>query len=701
MRHSFSSTPDAHRQPAEEASPGDKAAPVQNSTIGKKTPYRKSARRLVKVLLALFMVNTRNPELLHAQLKAFSKQVPLLYFIVSVNALILSVTYYGQAPSSLTVMVPAFLVGLCLLRVVFWLRSKHRPVSDKAAIRRLYGVVILGSLLGILYLTWAIALYGYGDAFSKSHAVFIAAITIIGCIICLMHLRAAALSLMMLIAVPFSLFLMLTQGAGFAAIGISLLLVSAPMVYILVVVSTDFERMINSQIETTRLGDESYRLANIDSLTDLPNRRYFFQQLDRLLEDAKREHKAFVVGIIDLDGFKAVNDLYGHAVGDRVLIEAGERLDALSSETIVIARLGGDEFGVLLTDGYESPDVIAFGEQVCQVLQAPFCMPGVVANITGSVGFALYPDAGTTHEVLYERADYALNYAKEAQRGKPTIFSKSHETEIRTRCAIEQALRSADLEAAMTLNFQPLFDAQKQTTVGFEALARWHHEELGSISPDVFIAIAERSELINKLTQVLLRKALAAAMTWPEDIYISFNLSVRDILSDECISRIIEIVAGSGVAPGRISFEVTESALMGDFEQAQDAIDRLRALGVKISLDDFGTGYSSLSYVHRLPLDTIKIDRSFVTNIETQDTSKNIVRTIIDLCRNLEISCVVEGMETEAQARILLALGCRTMQGYFFSKPMAQDDVLPFLAQQDASGSHIQKTKRHFASQIT
>ncbi|MGC3874680.1 putative bifunctional diguanylate cyclase/phosphodiesterase [Halomonas sp. GXIMD04776] len=699
MRHSFLSTPDAHCQPVENAHAGNKAAPMQNATVGKKPSGRRSVHSLATLLLQPFIVNTRNPGLLHAQLKAFSKQVPLLYFIVSVNALILAFIYYGKAPASLTVMVPAFLVGLCLLRVIHWLRSKHRPVSDKAAIRRLYGVVVLGSLLGVLYLTWAIALYGYGDTYSKSHAVFIAAITIIGSIICLMHLRAAALSLMVLIAIPFSLFLMLTQGAAFAAIGASLLLVSAPMVYILVVVSTDFERMINSQIETTRLDDENYRLANIDSLTDLPNRRFFFQQLDQLLQSAKREHKAFAVGIIDLDGFKAVNDLYGHAVGDHVLTQAGKRLDALSSETIVIARLGGDEFGVLMTDGHESADIIAFGERICRMLQAPFRMPGVVANISGSVGFALYPDAGTTYEMLYERADYALNYAKETRRGKPTIFSKSHETEIRTRSAIEQALRSAELDAAMTLNFQPLFDVHKQTTVGFEALARWHHEELGSIAPDVFIAIAERSELINQLTQVLLRKALAAATTWPEDVYVSFNLSVRDILSEECISRIIEIVAASEVAPGRISFEVTESALMGDFDQAHEAIDRLRALGAKVSLDDFGTGYSSLGYVHRLPLDTIKIDRSFVTDIETRNTSKNIVRTILDLCRNLEIGCVVEGIETEKQVDILHALGCRTMQGYFFSKPLAQNDVLTFLARQDASGKLKQETRRHFASQ--
>ena len=201
----------------------------------------------------------------------------------------------------------------------------------------------------------------------------------------------------------------------------------------------------------------------------------------------------------------------------------------------------------------------------------------------------------------------------------------------------------------------------------------------------MFIAIAERTELINMLTQVLLRKALDAASTWPEEIHVSFNLSVRDILSVDSMTRIIAIVQASGVEPDRIGFEVTESALMGDFEQAHDAIARLRALGTRVSLDDFGTGYSSLSYVHRLPLDTIKIDRSFVLDIETRATSRNIIRTIVDLCRNLEIGCVVEGMETEAQADILRDLGCNTMQGYFFSKPLAEKDVLDFLSLSEVS----------------
>nr|WP_298379604.1 EAL domain-containing protein [uncultured Halomonas sp.] len=682
MCHLTKPLPDEGDERAGEARAlGDSESVRPNASSKGRTPVSIAGK--AKALIVPFEVNTKNSALLHAQMKAFSKQVPLLYFILSINALTLAWNFHGMAPLMLTVIFPIFLTGICVLRVVVWLRSSGRQMSDKEAIWRLYGVVVAGDIIGIIYLVWTFALYSYGDAYTKSLAVLFVTITTISMIFCLMHLRAAALTMMVTIAVPYSIFLIFTQDSVFSAVGVNLLLVSGAMVYIVFVVSTDFEKMINSQSETARLSDENYRLANVDNVTGLPNRRYFFHQLDRLLGCARHEKRAFVVGVIDLDGFKAINDIYGHAIGDRVLKDAGKRLKALSSETIVMARLGGDEFGVLLTDTSGTAEVMAFGERVCAALQVPFSMPGIQANVSGSAGFALYPEAGTTPEVLYERADYALNYAKGSQRGKPTVFSKSHETEIRTRSLIEQALRCADLDKELSLNFQPLFDIQRQRPVGFEALARWHHAELGSIPPDVFIAIAERTELINTLTQVLLRKALAAAATWPQDIYISFNLSVRDIISPNAISGIIKVIEESGVEPTRIGFEVTESALMGDFDQAHDSISRLRALGAKISLDDFGTGYSSLSYVHRLPLDTIKIDRSFVTDIETRDTSRDVIRTIVDLCRNLEIGCVVEGMETARQVAILRKLGCHTMQGYFFSKPLAQNEVVGFLTQRE------------------
>jgi predicted signal transduction protein with EAL and GGDEF domain len=231
----------------------------------------------------------------------------------------------------------------------------------------------------------------------------------------------------------------------------------------------------------------------------------------------------------------------------------------------------------------------------------------------------------------------------------------------------------------MSLNFQPIVDVERGKVVGFEALARWVSPILGRVAPDVFIRVAERSDLINRLTRTLLRQALDAAKTWPSDIRVSFNLSMRDLVSREAILGIVAIIEDSGIATSRIELEVTETALIQDFDQANESLLTLRALGLGISLDDFGTGYSSLSYVQQFPIDTLKIDRSFVRDVETKPSCRAIVKSVIDLCRNLKLTCVVEGMETEDQVCVLRALGCTTMQGYLFGKPMPAGEVLGFL----------------------
>lgn len=630
--------------------------------------------------LALFSVNTNNMDLIRAQLAAYSKQIPLLYFIICANVATVAFTHYGHAPIGLTVFLPSCLVAICAVRVGFWMRARNKIVADEVAVERLRMAVRLGGVVGVVILAWTFSLYAYGDVQTRSHVNLVIGITVMGSIFSLMHLRSAALILAAVVVIPYTTFVFLTQNTTYVLIAINLLLVTGAMVYVLFIVSADFEKMVNGQVETKRLSDDNFRLANTDSLTGLPNRRQFFGKLDALLGRAKLRKSHFVVGVIDLDGFKPINDLYGHVVGDRVLMEVGERLQGLASDAIFFARLGGDEFGVFMEGACSSADILAFGERICDALRTPFSLPGLIVNVTGSIGFAMFPEAGETSEILFERADYALYFGKQKQRGRAVIFTDSHEVEIRNQNLIEQCLRSADLDSEMSLHFQPLFDVVLNRPVSFEALARWHSPKLGSVPPNVFIAVAERTDLINKITRTLLHKALAAAKTWPNDVRVSFNLSTRDLLSPESILQIVSIVRNSGVTASRIDFEVTETAFMGDFDQAEASIRMLKALGARISLDDFGTGYSSLSYVHRLPLDKIKIDRSFVIDIETQSTCRTIVRTVVDLCQSLSIDCVVEGMETKEQASVLRELGCKAMQGYFFSKPMPEGEVASFIA---------------------
>jgi len=628
----------------------------------------------------LFRIDAENHELMGAQLAAFSRQVPLLYFILSVNSIALAFTHLGIAPPSLTVAFPGFLVGACAVRCLIWLRRRDRVVEPKAAARTLRATVLLGGALGFAFLIWALSLFPYGDSSRHGHILFFVGITVVSCIFCLMHVRPAALTLTGTVIAPFVIFLLASGDVVHIAIGLNLLLVTGAMIYILIICSGQFAAMVNGQVETRRLSNENFRLANVDSLTDLPNRRQFFHRLSVLAEQAETANHRFVVGVLDLDGFKAVNDLYGHGVGDRVLKETGQRLLGLSDDTQFIARLGGDEFGIIVDADLDPEAVLAVGAKVCSVFDAPFSVAGIVAKIGGSVGFALAPDAGTTAELLYERADYALYHAKARYRGRPVIFSREHEVEIRKLSTIEHTLRRIDLDAELSLHYQPIVNVETARLVGFEALARWHNPELGDVPPDVFISVAERTELIGTITQVLLRKALAAAQSWPEDIFLSFNLSMRDLISQVTILQTVALIESSGIDPRRIIIEVTETALMQDYEQVQDSLRILRSMGLKVALDDFGSGQSSLSYVHQLSLDKIKIDRGFIRNIEAQENARNIVKTVIDLCRNLKFDCVVEGVETAEQVEIINRLGCSTMQGYFFAKPMPQSEVETFIA---------------------
>jgi diguanylate cyclase (GGDEF)-like protein len=628
----------------------------------------------------LFRIDAENRELMDAQLAAFSRQVPLLYFILSVNSIALAFTHLGVAPISLTIVLPGLLVGACAIRCLVWLRRRGRAVEPEAAARTLRTTVVLGGILGFVFLAWAISLFPYGDTARHGHILFFVGVTVVSCIFCLMHVRPAALMLTGTVIAPFVIFLLASGDMVQIAIGLNLCLVTVAMVYILTICSRQFAAMVNGEVETRRLSDENFRLANIDSLTDLPNRRQFFHRLSMLAGQARTENRKFAVGVLDLDGFKAVNDLYGHGVGDRVLQEAGQRLLAFSDDTQFIARLGGDEFGIIVDADLDAEAVLAVGARVCSAFDAPFSVAGIVAQIGGSVGFALAPDAGTTAELLYERADYALYHAKAKYRGQPVIFSREHEVEIRRLSTIEHTLRRIDLDAELSLHFQPIVNVADGRLIGFESLARWHNSELGNVPPDVFIAVAERTELIGTVTQVLLRKALAAARCWPEDLILSFNLSMRDLVSHATILQIVSIIEGSGVDPRRIIIEVTETALMQDYEQVQDSLRILRSMGLKVALDDFGSGQSSLSYVHQLSLDKIKIDRGFIRNIATQENARNIVKTVIDLCRNLKFECVVEGVETAEQVEIIGQLGCSTMQGYFFARPMPEGEIEAFIA---------------------
>ncbi|MDV2985597.1 UNVERIFIED_CONTAM: EAL domain-containing protein [Methylobacteriaceae bacterium AG10] len=629
-------------------------------------------------LLSGIVPQYTDPEACTRQLLELQKQVPSLYALLSVNACALAYTHYALAPAWLTVGLPGLMIALCAMRAVHWWRLRPEDIPWAAALRRLRSTSLLTVLFSAFFVGWAMTLNGYGGPFEQGHVAIFVAITVIACIFCLTHLPAAALLVTVIVIGGFSIYCFTSGNSVFIAIALNTAFVTVVMVRILTNNFLAFLQLIASKAEAQRLSEENRRLAHTDSLTGLPNRRSFFQRLDAAIAASDGRNAAFALAIFDLDRFKPINDTFGHKAGDRVLEETGRRLATFAADGVTIARLGGDEFGVLIHAAASPDAVVALCNRICAALRAPISLgeTHVVPGCSG--GLALYPSASRAADALFDRADYALYHSKERKRGSTTLFSQEHEDAIRAERAVESALQSADLAAEMEMHYQPILDTTTDRITTVEALARWTSPKLGRVPPDRFIAVAERCGMIHSVTLLLLRKALADAARLPVEIGLSFNLSSHDLASPETVLAILAAVRQSGLDPRRITLELTETALMRDFEGAQQAITLLRALGIAIALDDFGTGYSSLNYVHRLPLDRIKIDRGFMADVET-DLGRRVVSTILDLCQNLGLDGIAEGIETREQLNAVRRHGCRYVQGYLIGRPRPMTELLESL----------------------
>ncbi|QYO77976.1 putative bifunctional diguanylate cyclase/phosphodiesterase [Devosia salina] len=627
------------------------------------------------------------PDLAVAQWRALSRQVPLMYAMLVANTIIVAWTHYAVAPVTLTVYLPAALVLLSIVRAYMWLRSRQRILSIAKARANLRAMIFVGAALALGFTSWSFSLFPYGDAYLQSQIAFYMGITTIGCMFCLMHVRAAALAVGICVLGPFTAFFVASGQETLIAIAINMVVVIAVLLIILLANNRDFADLVASrnamahrQSETQRLLDENHRLANMDSTTGLPNRRSFDRRLAVALQDAEATGRTIAVARIDLDRFKSINEIFGQLAGDRVLLEAARRIDALRRPDTFVARLDSNAFGLILQGPVDEQTLSHAGEVLCGAMRLSFDQPEGAIRLSASAGFAASRPNETAHS-LFDRADYATSVAKREARGRAVIFSERHAREISQVRRMEHQLHAANLEDEIYVLLQPQFDVSLGETTGFEVLARWRSPVLGEVSPADFIPMAERTGQINRITQTVLRKALAASVHLPKGIRLSVNLSANDIGSTTAIEQIVALF-GANRSPCRIDFEITETAVMRDLKQANQSLLILLGLGARIALDDFGTGHSSLTHVQKLPLHRIKIDRSFVAEVTNDPASRAIVKTMIDLCRNLGISCVFEGIETEEQLHALVALGGTVMQGYLFGRPMALDQIDGYLTRE-------------------
>ena len=430
--------------------------------------------------------------------------------------------------------------------------------------------------------------------------------------------------------------------------------------------------------ERRKQEEQITRLAHHDSLTGLVNRTLFREQLDTALATLDGEHDMALM-CLDLDNFKTVNDSLGHPVGDRLLIQVGERLRSCLGASDQVARLGGDEFAVLMTANATPDRITQMAETLVERLGRPYRVEGQTILSGVSIGIAIAPRDGTGPDVLLKRADIALFRAKEDGRYTYRYFEADMDTHIQARRSLELDLREAIENDALELHYQPQIDFGTQAVTGFEALLRWHHTERGYVSTEEFVLMAEEIGLINRLGYWVLQRACQDASQWSESVCIAVNLSPVQFRNESILDEVRSALMVSGLNPRRLELEITEGVLLEDTDHTLYVLEALRDMGVHIAMDDFGTGYSSLGYLRKFRFDKVKIDRSFVNDMTTSADSHAVVHAICGLCSSLGIDTLAEGVETGRQAKILRRAGCKQGQGYYYSKAVPLADTLAFV----------------------
>ncbi len=419
----------------------------------------------------------------------------------------------------------------------------------------------------------------------------------------------------------------------------------------------------------------AHHMANYDSLTELPNRRMLIKTLNVMLRERRADSRLGLL-FIDFDHFKAINDMYGHPIGDAFLKNASEQLLACMSESQLggegsfVARLGGDEFAILIAGQDAADKSVRLAQLLVDRFSETKVIDGIEMNSSVSIGLSLAPDHAESTSVLLSQADMALYVAKEEGRSRWEMFTSGIDEAVQQRHSIARDLRNAVGNGELRLFLQPLVDVDSGRNAGFEALMRWAHPERGMVMPDDFIPIAEETGLIIAMGEWMIRTAMAEAVSWDEPYAIAINLSPVQLRSPNLIPTIINALAETGIDPGRVELEITETVLLHDCEANIEVLNRLHALGLKVALDDFGTGYASLNYLLTFPFDKIKIDRSFVTDLENRQEAQAIISAVISLANQLGMCTLAEGVEHEEQLTHLRAEGCEMVQGWLFGKAM-------------------------------
>lgn len=614
---------------------------------------------------------------------SLSHRLPLLYLVVVFDLLLVAARFRTMAPGWLVAVGPVALGSFALWRAHYWRPAAVAQRSIHTLRHDLKAMSWLGSVAGFLMSLWCMALYVHGDEASQSFVHYILAVTLFSGILGLGHSPLTALRIAIATTIPTS-GQILFGGHPNAVLVMAVQVVVTTLLLLItnghhrdfVRLELSRQQLARREREAARLAQENLLQATVDPLTGGLNRRAILARLEEELASNDATRQPAWLALIDLDGFKHVNDTYGHAAGDAVLAAVANRLGELE-RVRCFGRLGGDEFAAVLDPALGEDAVRKLAMALSERLRSPVLHAGAVLRLSGSIGVHRL-DSRSVRDCL-ERADAALYKAKELSDGAVVVFSPDDEAELQDRAAVTRLFNDSNLADRLKLVYQPIVDAEGGGVVGFEAFARWSPDGHRWLPPGQFMSLAEATGRTGELTRMVMERALRECPAWEHGRWLSINLGPRDVMRTGTADALARLVEEFGAPPHSIILEVTERALLGDPRRAKARLEAFRAQGFRIALDDFGAGWSSLSQVHSLPLDMIKIDQELSRALATDPGARTLIGTIISLAWQLGIDCTIEGVEDELQATTARGLGIRLMQGYHLGRPQAAPDAISLI----------------------
>lgn len=607
------------------------------------------------------------------------RQVPIVYLLGLVNLSAMELAATGHLSFGLNL--PSFIAFCALIRFWQWFGPHRAGTSNhRLMIRRMRQTVWFACLVCFAVCARCLYLLQTGDATSHMAVMLFGGLTAIGVAYGLTALPVASRVPLLLIIGPISAAALVSRDRAFVGAAFGLVSVAILTMRLLSAHSRHFANVVYSRSEIARgqqLAEHAHReavvAATTDFLTGLPNRRAFVAALEGT---TSKEHSSFAVAILDLDRFKTVNDTFGHKAGDQLLEEVARRLIGAIPPNGVVARLGGDEFGLLLPAISRVRDAKKVCDRILSKVNGPAMLDQREFTIAASCGVAISKmRSSPSPSRMMADADLALYEAKEHPGTGTSAFELRMEAPRRRRAQIEQALRLPGFCEQLSIVFQPIFDLGSGQIIANEALARWSSDELGAVAPSEFVPIAEQLNLIDDINLRLMKLAFDAARNWPPYIKLSFNLSAVQLCSPGSAKIVLEALGAAGLSAQSLQVEVTETALLADFERARENLKCLRGAGATIVLDDFGAGYASISYLRELYFDQIKLDGALVTAAQHSPDGKQLLRAVIVLCEVLGVSSVAEHVGSAELLQLVLELGCTAAQGFWLQRPLSAVDL--------------------------